>query len=668
MRSSGKNSTGSKQLGGMAEERAHLPESVEAADARIASLIESFAAAFYAVDSDWRFIYLNPKAEELLQRSRAELIGKNVWAEFPEAVDTPLYSEFQRAIRSKQPVRAEAYYPTLAAWFEAYAYPSDAGLSVYLHDVTERRQVAEALRVSEGRFRAVWEASADAMALSDPDGTVIAVNRAYVELYGYPEEEVVGQNFAVIFPEEGREWANELYQETFNDPAKPPTFESVIRRKDGTQRVVESRVDFVEEDGRRVAMLSSIRDVTERIRHEEALRESEERFRQTFDGAPIGLALVGLDFKPFRANAALCKFLGYSEHELKQLTATELTYPEDVAADLQLATQLLGGEIPSYRIEKRYITKSGDIVWAQLSVALIRDAAGAVLYALSMLEDITQRKRADEERLRLLAQEQAARELAERAVRAQEELLSLVSHDLNNPIAVIKGVTQLMQRRLARGNMPDPAQLAATMTRLADAADKMEAFVHDLSTPQHIQPGRLLRITPERLDLVALTRRVTDTHQQRTEDHQIVVETGLPELIGRWDPARLEQVLDNLLTNAVKYSPKGGLVRIGIGYEEVPPDATPIDEGEARNLGLCAVVTVHDNGLGIPAGDLPHIFEWYRRGSNVRDKINGTGVGLAGARQIVEQHRGRISVESQEGAGSTFTVVLPLDSPAFEAE
>ncbi|HEX8229162.1 MAG TPA: PAS domain S-box protein [Chloroflexia bacterium] len=668
MRSSTKKSSSSTVPGAEAENRERLQESVEIADARIRTLLESFADAFYAVDSDWRFVYLNPKAEELLQRSRLDLIGKNVWAEFPEAVDTPLYAEFQRAIRSKQPVRTEAYYAPFAAWFEAYAYPSEAGLSVYLHDVTERKQAAEALRASEGRFRAVWEASADGMALSDPDGTVIAVNRAYVELYGYPEEEVVGQNFAVIFPEEGREWANNLYRETFNDPAKPPTFESVIRRKDGTQRVVESRVDFVEKDGQRVAMLSSIRDITERIRHEEALRESEERFRQTFDGAPIGLALVGLDFKPFRANAALCKFLGYSEEELTQLTATELTYPEDVAADLELATQLLGGEIPSYQIEKRYVTRSGDIVWAQLSVALIRDAAGSILYALSMLEDITQRKRAEEERLRLLAQEQAARELAERAVRAQEELLSLVSHDLNNPIAVIKGVTQLMQRRIARGNAPDLAQLAATMTKLAEAADKMEAFVHDLSTPQHIQPGRLLRITPERLDLVALTRRVADTHQQRTEDHQIVVESGLSELIGRWDPARLEQVLDNLLTNAVKYSPKGGRVRIGIGYEEVPPDAIPIDEGEARNLGLCAVVTVRDNGLGIPAGDLPYIFEWYRRGSNVRDKINGTGVGLAGARQIVEQHGGRISVESQEGAGSTFTVVLPLDSPAFDAE
>ncbi len=662
MRSTSKNRSGSAPPGGTADERPDI------SDASIKAVLESFAGAFYAVDSEWRFVYLNPKAEELLQRSRAELIGKNVWAEFPEAVDSPLYAELQRASRTKQPVRAEAYFSSLAAWFEAHAYPSDAGLSVYLHDVTEHRQVVEALRASEGRFRAVWEASADAMALSDPDGTVIAVNQAYVELYGYPEDEVVGHNFAVIFPEEARESANVLYQEAFNSPEVPPSFEAVIQRKDGTRRVVDSRIDFVEEDGQRVAMLSCIRDITERIQHEETLRESEERFRQTFDGAPIGLALVGLNFKPFRVNAALCKFLGYSEEELAQLTATELTYPGDVEADLELATQLLGGEIPSYRIEKRYITKSGDIVWAQLSVALIRDAAGSVLYALSMLEDITQRKRAEEERLQLLAQEQAARELAERAVRAQEELLSLVSHDLNNPIAVIKGMTQLLQRRIARGNAPDATQLAATMTKLAEAVDKMEAFIHDLSTPQHIQPGRLLRITPEPLDLVALTRRVADTHQQRTEDHQIVVETGLPEVVGRWDPARLEQVLDNLLTNAVKYSPKGGPVKIGIGYEETRPGEAPIDESEAQNLGACAVVTVHDNGLGIPAGDLPHIFEWYRRGANVRNKINGTGVGLAGARQIVEQHGGRILVDSQEGAGSTFTVVLPLDAPTFGAE
>jgi PAS domain S-box-containing protein len=500
------------------------------------------------------------------------------------------------------------------------------------------------------------------MALSDEQGTVIDVNIAYLHLYGYTYEEVVGQNFAVIFPEEFREFANKEYQEAFHLREVPPAYERVIQRKDGTPRIVDSRIDFIEEAGIRVAMLSSIRDITERKQYEEALRESEERFRQTFDNAPIGMALIGLDFKPFKVNRALCNFFGYSEAELINLTVAELTYPEDLEADFRLAGYLLRGEIPSYKIEKRYITKSGEIIWAQLSVAAMRDKAGDILYALAMLEDITQRKSAEEERVHMLAREQAARVLAERAVRAQKELLLLVSHDLNNPIAVVKGVTQLLQKRIERGQPPDPIQLAKFMTQLKTSVERMESFIRDLSTPQDVQPGQLLSITPELVDLVALTQRVADSHRQRTERHQLSVEAAPSELVGYWDPARLEQVLDNLISNAIKYSPKGGSVRIAVGYEETATGSRTNGAPHDRIGTTRAVVTVSDEGIGIPADDLPHVFEWYRRAANVQDTISGTGIGLAGARQIIEQHSGDIKVESTEGAGSTFTILLPLNS------
>jgi PAS domain S-box-containing protein len=530
------------------------------------------------------------------------------------------------------------------------------------HERPDSAQASEALRESEARFRAVWGASADAMALSDAQGTVLDVNMAYLNLYGYTYEEVVGQNFAVIFPEEFREFANKEYQEAFHSREVPPAYERVIQRKDGTPRIVDSRIDFIEESGIRVAMLSSIRDITERKRYEEALRESEERFRQTFDNAPIGMALIGMDFKPFKVNRALCYFFGYSEAELINLTVADLTYPEDLEADLELAGYLLRGDIPSYRIEKRYVTKSREIIWAQLSVAAMRDQAGEIMYALAMLEDITQRKSADEERVRMLAREQEARLLAERAVRAQKELLLLVSHDLNNPIAVMKGVTQLLQRRLERGQPPDPIQLAKIATQLKTAVSRMESFIQDLSTPQDVQPGQLLSITPELMDLAALTKRVADSHRQRTDRHQLSVESPPSELLGYWDPARLEQVLDNLISNAIKYSPDGGSVRIAVSYEETAIGSRANGASDDRPDGVRAVVTVSDEGMGIPANDLPHVFEWYRRAANVQDTISGTGIGLAGARQIIEQHGGEIKVKSKEGVGSTFTLLLPLTS------
>ncbi|MEO6457167.1 MAG: PAS domain S-box protein [Chloroflexia bacterium] len=635
------------------------------------AILENSSVPFVALDSEMHFIYVNHKAEELLQKPKTELLGKNFRDEFPDEVLAPFYAAYQKVARSGisgTPIRFEAPYGPLNAWLELHVYPSDAGVSVYFQELGNRNQDAETLQSSQQRFRAVWQASADALALSDAEGTVLDVNPAYVELYGYTYDEVVGHNFAIIFPEQAREYANQQYRETFKSP-QVPAFESVIPRPDGSEIVVEARVDFIEERGQRVAMLSTIRDVTERVRQAEALRESEERFRKTFDGAPIGMALVGLDLKPFRVNSALCELLGYSEQELTSMTFVEFTHPEDVEADLKLAGQILQGEIPSLTVEKRYLTKNQDIVWAQLSVALMRDKVGNIVYGLSMMEDITDRKRAEEERSLLLAKEHEARTLAERAVRTQEELLSLVSHDLRNPVAVVKGVTQLIERRIARGNPLDLDQLSRDLTKLSEAADRMDKFIEDLSTPQHIQPNHPLLITPERVDLVALVRRVTGSHRQRTEHRKLVVEADNDELVGVWDPARLEQVLDNLITNAVKYSPQVSVVKIGVGYEtqsanEVrggaagDPDAAEQVDGDSR----CAVLTVQDEGMGIPAQDLPHIFEWYRRGANVKDIIQGTGVGLAGARQIVDQHGGRITAESQEGIGSTFTVRLPLNS------
>ena len=551
------------------------------------------------------------------------------------------------------------------------AHQDDGSISRYLgyvDNVPHLTQASGALPVSEARFRAVWEASADAMALSDEQGTVLDVNRAYLHLYGYSYEEVVGQNFAVIFSEEFRTEANAQYRQAFYSHEVPPAFERVIRRKDGTHRVVDSRIDFIEKDGIRVAMLSSIRDITSRIQYEEALRQSEERFRQTFDNAPIGMALMGLDFKPLRVNQALCSLFGYSEAELMNLTIAELTHPDDIDADMEMVGRLLKGEIPNYTIDKRYVTKGGGIMWAKLSVTVVRDHAGDILYGLSMLEDITQRKAADDSRVYMFAREQAARLLAERAVRAQEELLSLVSHDLNNPIAVIKGVTQLLQRSIQKNQPPDTVQLSKLLAQVTRSVERMESFIHDLSTPQNVQPGQILSMTPEAVDLLTLATRVADSHQQGTERHQLRVESSLTELIGYWDPARLEQVLDNLISNAVKYSPEGGTVRITVGHEgslaDQPGDGIFAD-GSAP---VRAVVTVQDEGMGIPPGDLPHVFEWYRRAANVRDVIEGTGIGLAGARQIIEQHGGTISVESVEGSGSTFTVLLPwsyASAPTF---
>ncbi len=263
---------------------------------------------------------------------------------------------------------------------------------------------------------------------------------------------------------------------------------------------------------------------------------------------------------------------------------------------------------------------------------------------------------------RYAAEVQALSE-TEKAVRLRDELLAVVSHDLKNPLAAIKGNTQLLKKRFMSLPAGDSAALLPGLERIDTATTKMIVLINELVDFANIQSGQALDLLRRPLDVVALARQVTKQYQQTTDRHTLTVETSLPRLTGHWDLFRLERVLDNLLSNAIKYSPNGGAITVAISQEssDVGLNTVPLDPGKAMPLERSwAVLTVRDEGVGIPAADLPHIFEWYRRASNTSGKISGAGIGLAGARHIVELHGGSIAAASEEGKGSTFTIRLPL--------
>jgi len=176
-------------------------------DTRAIAILENMTEAFITLDTEWRFVYMNLSAEQFLRRSRQELLGKNIWDEFPMMVDSVMYEQYHTVITTRTPARFETFYPTLKIWAEVHAYPTDGGLMAYFHDITDKKRVVRELEDSEQRFRAVWETSGDAMALSDSEGIVIAANPAYYRLYGYTPEEVVGHSYAIIFPEKERKEA-----------------------------------------------------------------------------------------------------------------------------------------------------------------------------------------------------------------------------------------------------------------------------------------------------------------------------------------------------------------------------------------------------------------------------------------------------------------------------
>ena len=255
----------------------------------------------------------------------------------------------------------------------------------------------------------------------------------------------------------------------------------------------------------------------------------------------------------------------------------------------------------------------------------------------------------------------------------RDNVLGTVSHDLKNPLTTIAlrahvlqdDVAQLLQDSEAsesepatetqrdRGEQTDRlAAIADGLGRIVGTTHRMQSMIDELVDTARLHSGQRLELKKRPVDLVALTRVIADEYRQTAERHRVEFEASDEELVGEWDPARLERVLHNLAGNAVKYSPDGGTVSISV------------QRRASGNGHDDAIVSVRDQGLGIPDADLPNLFQRFFRASNVTGQIRGTGLGLYSAREIVTQHGGTLEVESREGRGSTFVIRLPLESAA----
>ena len=230
---------------------------------------------------------------------------------------------------------------------------------------------------------------------------------------------------------------------------------------------------------------------------------------------------------------------------------------------------------------------------------------------------------------------------AREAVQVRDAVLFGVSHDLLNPLGVIKGYAQLAQRRLAEQQAAERELAAVNAT-----VTKMMAMIYGLVDVAHLQIGKPLRLDRHLMDLVALVRQIVE-EQQMTTSRRIQVVADVTDIVGCWDAVRLERVIANLIDNAIKYSPNGGEVTVCVGREGDATDAW-------------AILRVCDEGVGIPAVELPRIFEQFHRAGNAKGRFNGSGIGLATVKWIAEQHGGTVDVTSVEGVGTTFTVRLPV--------
>jgi signal transduction histidine kinase len=291
-----------------------------------------------------------------------------------------------------------------------------------------------------------------------------------------------------------------------------------------------------------------------------------------------------------------------------------------------------------------YLVKPCDILEMRTTVARGLERARLASQLRARVRDLEQANETNRAlNLELEARVERATAELRREMLAKDEFMSTVSHDLKSPLTFIKGMANLRRRRAAA--TPETRPLTDALEQIEGCAGRMAQQLDELVDTGRLQSGTPLELRRDKVDLIALARKAVAEHQQTTDRHALHVSTRLPKLVGEWDELRLGRVLDNLLDNAVKYSPRGGSVKVSIGTA---------DDG-------AAVLSVSDRGEGIHESDLPHIFERFRRGQNVEGRIPGTGIGLAGVQRIVEQHQGTIAVDTRVGVGTTFTIRLPLE-------
>lgn len=360
--------------------------------------------------------------------------------------------------------------------------------------------------------------------------------------------------------------------------------------------------------------------------------QERDQLRQMLEVLPEGVILVDDHGRVLLINPTALAISGHTvaqDVDMDSYPTTEVLHPDGTPYrldDMPVVRSLRSGEV--VRGEDLLLVRpDGSRIPVLFSSAPLRNG-GRITGGVAVYQDIS-----------------ALRELD----RQKEAFLAGVSHDLKNPLMAIRGQAQLIRRRVTRGANLEPSQLGERLAEIEASTDRVTEMLNELLDVTRLQMNRPLDLDRGPVDLVALSRQVADEYQRSTATHTMRVEALVPALVGDWDEARLRRVLENLLSNAIKYSPQGGAVVITV---------TPRTE-QATDW---AVAAVRDQGLGIPAADLPHIFERFRRGSNVRGRVAGTGLGLAGSRQIIEQHGGTIAVESEEGEGTTVTIRLPLAS------
>ncbi len=605
------------------------------------AILESIADSFFVLDSGGKFAFVTPKAEQLLGRPSAELIGQSFSEALPEERRSDLFLSIETSLRERTPVRFEHFQPTLSRWFEQQTYiTGDGGIAVYGRDITSRRRLEDALRASEERFRRLMDSNVVGGMIAN-GRQITEANDLFLSMIGYTREEMLRHQVTcrdIALPDHllDNTAEDDLRKERFCSP-----YERDFVRRDGTRipvMIACTRVDSQPNDcdPETWEVLYIVHDLSRR-------KQAEMRLRHLVEATKILSSSLHAEKTLHELARFLAGHIGlycaiYIQENgslYRAATASRQIGAEgpDVAEIPQMENVLSRGrsEIIDGNGILVPLPSRGRIVGA----LFLTSATKTIDYDdFHFLEEVGRRAGIALENTRLYKQ-------MEVASRLKDEFVGALSHELRTPLTPILGGVYMLRAE------PEDKRIFNKALDLIERNAKVQSkIVEDLLDVSRIISGNF-RIRQEPVELDAAINGALDAVKSAADAKKIVMDVQLSALNGTvyGDVDRLRQIFWNILSNAVKFTPNGG--HIGI---------------ELLQKGEHAEAHIRDSGIGIAAEFLPYVFHRFSREDTSRTRVhNGLGVGLAIVQHLVESHGGTVHAQSLgDGKGSTFIVRLPL--------
>ena len=511
--------------------------------------------------------------------------------------------------------------------------------STIIRDISAQKETESALRESEEKYRDLVENISEMIYVVDVTGMLTYISPVVIPLGGYTPEEIVGRPFAEFIHPDDLPELMEDFQRTIAGVTRPSEFR--VRKKSGEFLWSRSASRPIIRKGEVVGLRGVLTDISENKQVEEALRESEARYRNLFENANDAIATFTLDSVLTSFNRGAERMLGWTREEVIGQHARKLSTSASMQVVEERTRRFLAGNKPaSSTFEAELIHKDGHIIPVEARTRAIRDRSGQPIGFQGIYRDISVKKTLDRQR---------------------GDFLAMLAHDVKNPLAAILGYVDLLQHE---ATTPTPSPEGEFVQRIRENAQTTLSLITNYLDLARVEAGAFV-LQKSLFPIDMILQRVVQQYAGVAQRHHVTITLDISEKLPLLtaDGMALERVFSNLVRNALKFTPETGHITVRAQqwseHAETGEDRHPALPSPVHTSGI--VVEVIDTGPGIPPEDKPLLFQKYRHTTAVRNQ-DGTGLGLFIVKTFVEAHGGRVEIESTLGSGACFRIVLPIAS------